>query len=97
MDVPGLESRQGQHNFLFSNTYRPIQGPTQLPSHVVSGFIPRVRRPGREVDHSLPSSAVVKNEWHYRCTPICSLFLVLHMLRLPILVKAGGAYCGHSA
>jgi hypothetical protein len=28
-----------------------------------------VKLPGREIDHSLPSSAEVKNEWSYTSTP----------------------------
>jgi hypothetical protein len=28
-------------------------------------FTPKVKRPGREADHSLPSSAEIKNVWSY--------------------------------
>jgi hypothetical protein len=28
-----------------------------------------VKRPAREADHSLPSSAEIKNEWNYMSTP----------------------------
>jgi hypothetical protein len=31
--------------------------------------VPGVKRPGREADHSRPSSAEVKNEWSYIYTP----------------------------
>jgi hypothetical protein len=33
------------------------------------GSCPRVKRPGREVYQSSPSSAEVKNEWSYTSTP----------------------------
>jgi hypothetical protein len=33
------------------------------------GFFPGVKRPGREADHSPPSSAKVKNAWSYTSTP----------------------------
>jgi hypothetical protein len=35
----------------------------------VPGFFPWVRCPGRELDHTLSSSAKVKNEWIYASTP----------------------------
>jgi hypothetical protein len=39
---------------------------------------PGVQRPGREADHSLPSSAKVKNAWSYTSTPpLCLHGLVL--------------------
>jgi len=31
-----------------------------------------IKRPGREADHSPPSSAEVKNAWRYTSTPIAS-------------------------
>jgi hypothetical protein len=33
------------------------------------GSFPGVKRPGREADHSPPSSAEVKNTWSYTSTP----------------------------
>jgi len=30
---------------------------------------PGIKRPGREADHSLPSSADIKNVWSYTSTP----------------------------
>jgi len=33
------------------------------------GSFPRVKGPGREADHSAPSSAEVKNAWSYTSTP----------------------------
>jgi hypothetical protein len=47
--------------FLLSTSSRPAVGPTQPPIQWVSGALsPRVKRPGREADHSLPTSAEVK-------------------------------------
>jgi hypothetical protein len=52
--------------FLFTTASRTVLGPTQSPIQ----WIPRalslgVTRPGRETDHSSPSSAEVKNAWSY--------------------------------
>jgi len=33
------------------------------------GSFPGIKRPGREADHSLPSSAYIKNAWSYASTP----------------------------
>jgi hypothetical protein len=45
-------------------------GPTQPPIQWVPGALSLgVKRPGREADHSLPSSAEVKNVWSYTSTP----------------------------
>jgi hypothetical protein len=52
--------------FLFSIAPRPSLWPTQPPIQWVPGALsPRVRRPGCETAHSLPSSAEVKNVWSY--------------------------------
>jgi len=44
---------------------RPAQGATQVSIQ----WVPRVRRPGHEADHSHPSSAEVKNAWSYTAAP----------------------------
>jgi hypothetical protein len=36
----------------------------------------RVKRTGREVDHSSPSTGEVKNEWSYTSTPAVRLHIV---------------------
>jgi hypothetical protein len=58
------------------------------------GSFPGVKQPGCEADHSLPSSAEVKNSWSYTSTPQCAfmawctakaqgqLDLLLHTLNL---------------
>jgi hypothetical protein len=48
--------------YFFATASRPALMPTQSPIQWVPGaFSPEVKRPGREADHSLPSSAEVKN------------------------------------
>jgi hypothetical protein len=50
--------------FPLSSVSRPALGPTQPPVQWVSGVLsPGVKsRPGRDADHSPPSSAEVENE-----------------------------------
>jgi hypothetical protein len=45
---------------------RPALVPTQPPIQPVPG----VKRPGREVDHSPPTSAEAKNTWIYISRPL---------------------------
>jgi hypothetical protein len=59
---PGFDFRQRQQIFLFSTASRPVLGTTHSPLQWVLGFLsPGVKRPGREIVHSPPSSAEVKN------------------------------------
>jgi hypothetical protein len=45
-------------------------GPTQPPIQWVRGALSLgIKRPGREADHSPPSSAEVKNTWSFTSTP----------------------------
>jgi hypothetical protein len=53
---PGFDSQRGKI-FLFCIASRPTLGPTQ-PS---IQWLPGVKRPGREADHTPPSSVEVKN------------------------------------
>jgi hypothetical protein len=49
-------------NFLLSTSSRPALGPTQPPTKWIPGSLfPGVKRTGCEADHSLPTSAAVKN------------------------------------
>jgi hypothetical protein len=58
----GFESRQELGIFLFTTASRPSLGPTQPPIQWVPGALSLgVKRPGGEADHSIPSSAEVKN------------------------------------
>jgi hypothetical protein len=56
--------------FLFTTASRTALGPTQPRIQWVPGALSLgVKRPGREADHSPPSSAEVKNAWNYTSTP----------------------------
>jgi hypothetical protein len=49
---------------------RTALGPTQPPIQQASGALSLgVKRPGRETDHSPPSSTEVRNAWRYTSTP----------------------------
>jgi hypothetical protein len=54
---PGFYFRQWQDFFLCPTASRPDLGPTQTPVQ----WAPGVKRPGREANHSSPTSAEVKN------------------------------------
>jgi hypothetical protein len=57
-------------NFLFSKSSRLALGSTQPPIQWVPGALSaRVKRPGREADHSPPTSAEVNKMWIYTSTP----------------------------
>jgi hypothetical protein len=56
-----FESRQESRIFIFTTASRPALGPTQPPIQWVPGALSLgVKWPGREADHSPPSSAEVK-------------------------------------
>jgi hypothetical protein len=58
----GFDSRQGQEISLYYVASRLVVGPTQPPIQRVSvPLSSRVKRSGREADHSPPSSAEVKS------------------------------------
>jgi hypothetical protein len=59
---PGFDSWQGQEIFLCATASRQVPEPTQPPVQLVRGaFSQGVERPGREADHSPPSSAAFLN------------------------------------
>jgi len=58
LDGPGNEFRWGRD---FSHPSRHVRGPTQPRIQWVESF-PGIKRPGRGVDHPLPSSAEVKGK-----------------------------------
>ena len=86
MGDPGFESQQGQEIYLFSKTVQTGSRAQRASYSRGTGVFSRVvKRPRREVDHSPPSSAEVKNEWRDTSTPpIC---LHLYLLRNGIMVK----------
>jgi hypothetical protein len=60
----------GSKNFYFSMSSTPALGPTQPPMQWVPGALsPRVKRAGRETDHSPSTSGEVKKTWVYTSTP----------------------------
>jgi hypothetical protein len=57
-------------NFLCFTSSRPALRPTQPPTQMVlAALSPGVKRPGREADHSTPTSAEVKKMCIYTSTP----------------------------
>jgi hypothetical protein len=55
--------------FFFSMTSRPVLRPSHLPTQWVSGALAsRIKRPGREADHSPQTSAKFKKIWVYTST-----------------------------
>jgi hypothetical protein len=79
LDDRRFESRQRLGIFLFTTAFRPVLGRTQPPIQWEPEPLSMgIRRPGREADHSRPSSAEVKNVWSYTSTPpICLHGVVL--------------------
>jgi hypothetical protein len=68
--VLGFDSRRGLGIFLFTNASRTALGHTQPPIQWIPGALSLgVKRLEREVDHSPPSSAEVKNAWSYTFIP----------------------------
>jgi hypothetical protein len=68
--VLGFDSRRGLEIFLFTTVSRMSLAPTQPRIQWVPGTLSLgVKRPGREADHSHPSSAEVKNAWRYTSIP----------------------------
>ena len=53
------------------NAFPQLPGRFRVPpsQHWVPGFFPWLRCPWCELDHTLPPSAKVKNEWRYASTP----------------------------
>jgi hypothetical protein len=57
----GFDPRRGLGIFLFTTASKTALGPTQPPIQWVPGALSLgVKRPGREADHSPPSSAEIK-------------------------------------
>jgi len=68
--VTGFDSRWRLGIFLCDTMSRPALGPIQPPIQWVLGALSLgVKRPGREADHSPPSSAEVNNAQSYTSTP----------------------------
>jgi len=64
-----FESWWGLGIFLHTIAFRPDLGPIQPPIQWVPGALSlRMKRPGREADHSPPSIVEVENAWSYTST-----------------------------
>jgi hypothetical protein len=62
----------GANTFSLVRNVQTVRGAhTASYSMGTSVFFPGKERPGREADHSHPSSAEVKNEWRYNSSPLC--------------------------
>jgi len=80
LDCSGFESWQKASD-LSPSPRRPYRlwGPTSLVFKGRRNSFPGVKWPGRELKHSPPCRAVVKNEWSYTSAPpYMSLFLNRH-------------------
>jgi hypothetical protein len=67
---------------LFSLPQRPASSSLLGPNIVISTLISNtLDRPGREADHSPPSSAEVKNSWSYISAPPVRLHSVVLSLK----------------
>jgi hypothetical protein len=66
-----LVSNPDRSTTLYLSRTRPYRLETHQASHSMGtvGFSTRSKKLRRESDHSLPSSAVVTNEWSYSTTP----------------------------
>jgi hypothetical protein len=77
-----FDSRRGLESFLFTTASRTALEPTQPPIQWLLRTLSLwVKRPGREADHSPPSSVEVKNAWSYTSAPqyvFMALCLVKH-------------------
>jgi hypothetical protein len=79
LDDRGFETRQELGIFLFTTASRTDLGLIRYPIQWIPGALYLgVKLPGREADHSPPSSAEVKNAWSYTSTPpVCLHGVVL--------------------
>jgi hypothetical protein len=73
----GTSSRSDRvKNVLFFTSSRPALGPTPASYPMgTGGFSRRVKWPGREADHSHPTSEEVKKMWNYTSTPPYALMV----------------------
>jgi hypothetical protein len=66
-----FQSQQGVGNFSLHHRVQTGSADHPLPliQYVPGALSVGIKRPGREADHSPPSSADVKNAWSYTSTP----------------------------
>jgi hypothetical protein len=83
-DGPGIESRWGH----FSHPSIPTLGLTQPPMHGYRVSFTEVKRPGRGVEHPLPSGAEVKEREKLYLLPLWTLrlpFTVMRIVRITLV------------
>jgi hypothetical protein len=80
--VLGLTAGRSKKFCLVHNRPFLLWGPPSLI--LIPGFLPGLKRPGRETDHSPASNAEVKNEWNYTAASLLG-FLVWTRATLPFL------------
>jgi hypothetical protein len=68
LDDQGVGVRVPVESRMFFMSSRPALVSTQTPIQWVPVFSPEVKRPGREVDLSSPTSAEIKKMWIYTST-----------------------------
>jgi hypothetical protein len=76
LDDRGVEFRVPVRSRIFSYPRRldRLWGPLNLLTNGYRGLFPQgVERPGREADHSPPTTAEVKKIYLYTCIPPCAL------------------------
>jgi hypothetical protein len=100
--VRGSDPGRGKRLFASPNRPNRLSGPPSLLFSGCRGFFPGgLKRPGREVDHSPPSSPKIKNEW--RCTAAVSVrlhgvdrdkytFPLLNGCLIPVYKSADGIF-----
>jgi hypothetical protein len=77
-----FNSQQEQEIFLYSKTLKPDLGPIHPPVDCIIGFfLPTVKQPGYDANHSYSLSSKVKNAWNYTGTGAMYI--------------RGTIYCGH--
>jgi hypothetical protein len=82
LDDRGFGSQKRLGIFLVTTESRSDLGPTQPPIEWVPGVLSLwVKLPGREADHSPPSSAEVKNAWSCTSAPQIPLHGVVLSLK----------------
>jgi len=75
-EEPGVLISEGIRELpLFPKRTSRLRSPSSLIFNGCRGYFPRVKRLGREVDHSVPLNGEVKNEWHYTSTPLYAVLL----------------------
>jgi hypothetical protein len=91
-EQPGVRIPEGARGLpLFPKRPSRLRSPPSFIFNGYRGYFPRVKRLGREVDHSVPLNVEVKNEWRYTSTPIYAVlpwtgitFNALRLLYAPI-------------